>query len=109
MSDDFGTGIFLFQGDQEIVHSYDLFGSAGILVLAILSNTSLVTDADRLLVESLDMCPDLVFRATRKQLSVGTDIIMISDVAPPVSPDMRCTQFLDGKVLRQLGRRTMNH
>ena len=92
-----------------MVHSHDLFGSAGILVLTILSNTSLVTYTYRLPVESLDMRSDLIFRAAYYQLSVGTNVIVISDITPPVAHYMTSTQFLDSKVLRQFSRRTMNH
>ena len=92
-----------------MVHSHDLFGSARILVLTILSNTALVANADRLTIESLDMCSDLVFRAAYNQLTVGADVIVISDITPPVAHYVTSTQFLDGKVLRQFCRRTMNH
>ena len=92
-----------------MVHSHDLFGSARILMLTILSNTSLVTYTDRLLVESLDMRSDLILRAAYYQLSVGADVIVISDITHAVAHYVTSTQFLDGKVLRQFCRRTMNH
>ena len=109
MADNLGSRVFLFQLDQQVVHSHDLFGSARILVLTILSDTTLVANADRLLVESLDMCSDLIFRAACNQLTVGADVIVISDITPPVAHYMASTQFLDGKVLLQFSRRTMNH
>ena len=109
MADNPGPRVFLFQFDQQVVHSHDLFGSARILVLTILSNTSLVTYTDRLPVESLDMRSDLILRAAYNQLTVGTDIIVISDITHAVAHYMASTQFLDGKVLRQFCRRTMNH
>ena len=109
MADNPGPRVFLFQFDQQMVHSHDLFGSARILVLTILGNTSFVANTDRLLVESLDMRSDLVFRAAYNQLTVGADVIVISDITHAVAHYMASTQFLDGKVLRQLCRRTMNH
>ena len=109
MADNPGPRVFLFQFDQQMVHSHDLFGSARILVLTILSNTALVANTDRLLVESLDMRSDLIFRAAYNQLTVGTDVIVISDITHAVAHYMASTQFLDGKVLRQFRRRTMNH
>ena len=109
MADNLGPRVFLFQFDQQMVHSHDLFGSARILMLTILSNAALVANTYRLLVESLDMCSDLIFRAAYNQLTVGADVIVISDIIPPVAHYVTSTQFLDGKVLRQFCRRTMNH
>ena len=108
VSDDLGIGILAAQVTEESVHGHELFGSTSVLWTVIFGETAFVAHADALVVESLDMCADLVFRAADLQYAILANVIVIPDAREPTFLMVSFNIFLS-VVLRQSGCRTMYH
>ena len=98
-----GLGIILAQGAQQGMQSGFLLGGAGVLGTAVLVESALVADADRVLVVVAGMGTGEVLVARLEQLAVTLNVVVVAGVSVPcvVAGDER----RHGEVLR-LPRRT---
>ena len=103
VAQDDGLGVVLAQRLQQGMQGGFLLGGAGVLGTAVLVQSALVADADRVLVVVAGMGTRQVLVARLEQLTVTLDVVVVAGVSVPsvVAGDER----RHGEVLR-LSRRT---
>ena len=108
VAEDLGIGVIDLERTEEGNQCCTLFWGAGIGIVAILVQASLVADANRMGVVMAGMHADLFFITRLIDLTVFLDVIVVADAFSVESGVVTVLQHLEREALVSAGGRTMD-